>query len=144
MKIIATNKNAKRNYEILKTFEAGIKLEGWEVKSARASSVELKNAYCSIYKDEVFFKRVLLLKKYMLLKVEETKNRKLLLHKKEILKIKQELQKNLSLIPTKIYFNSNSLIKVELALGRGLKKYDKREKLKKEEVEKKLKKILKF
>lgn len=76
----------------------------------------------------------------MLLKVEETKNRKLLLHKKEILKIKQELQKNLSLIPTKIYFNSNSLIKVELALGRGLKKYDKREKLKKEEVRKKIKK----
>ncbi|AAZ43889.1 SsrA-binding protein [Mycoplasmopsis synoviae] len=143
MKIIATNKNAKRNYEILKTFEAGIKLEGWEVKSARASSVELKNAYCSIYKDEVFLKESYF-KKYMLLKVEETKNRKLLLHKKEILKIKQELQKNLSLIPTKIYFNSNSLIKVELALGRGLKKYDKREKLKKEEVEKKLKKILKF
>ncbi|AKJ20701.1 SsrA-binding protein [Mycoplasmopsis synoviae] len=143
MKIIATNKNAKRNYEILKTFEAGIKLEGWEVKSARASNVELKNAYCSIYKDEVFLKESYF-KKYMLLKVEETKNRKLLLHKKEILKIKQELQKNLSLIPTKIYFNSNSLIKVELALGRGLKKYDKREKLKKEEVEKKIKKILKF
>lgn len=139
MKIIATNKNAKRNYEILKTFEAGIKLEGWEVKSARASSVELKNAYCNIYKDEVFLKESYF-KKYMLLKVEETKNRKLLLHKKEILKIKQELQKNLSLIPTKIYFNSNSLIKVELALGRGLKKYDKREKLKKEEVEKKNKK----
>lgn len=84
MKIITTNKNAKRDYEILETFEAGMSLDGWEVKSARASEVALTNSFCSIYKNELWLKESFF-KQYMQVKCNETQDRKLLMHKNEIL-----------------------------------------------------------
>nr|WP_318033187.1 SsrA-binding protein [Mycoplasmopsis cynos] len=80
----------------------------------------------------------------MLLKVDETKDRKLLMHKNEIRKLKFKLDTNhVTLIPLKIYFNNKSLIKVEIAIAKGLKKYDKRDKIAKEETQKRLQKIIK-
>ncbi|SJZ49536.1 SsrA-binding protein [Mycoplasmopsis verecunda] len=144
MKIVANNKKAYRDYEIIEKYEAGIELMGWEVKSARASSIDLSNAYCSIYKGEMYLKEAYF-KQYMQVKCDETRERKLLLHKNEIRKIgfKEDTQR-LTIIPLKIYFNHQSCVKVEIALARGLKKYDKRAKIIKEEVNKKIAKTLLF
>ncbi|UUD36416.1 SsrA-binding protein SmpB [Mycoplasmopsis citelli] len=142
MKIISNNKKAFRDYEILDKYEAGISLLGWEVKSARASQVNLANAYCSIYKGEMFLKEAHF-NKYMLLKVDELRDRKLLLHKSEIAKINFTLETQpLTLIPLKMYFK-NGKIKLEIALAKGLKKYDKRQKLAQEETNKRLQKAIK-
>ncbi|EFF41611.1 SsrA-binding protein SmpB [Mycoplasmopsis alligatoris] len=138
MKIIADNKKEKRNYEILETIEAGIVLEGWEVKSARASNVSLNTSYCSIKKDEIWLVDSHF-SQYMLVKADEKRDRKLLIHKKELLKLKfKSDSKQLTIIPTKIYFKGDK-IKLEIALARGLKKYDKRDKIAKEEVQKQIK-----
>ncbi|MHA0272984.1 SsrA-binding protein [Mycoplasma sp. 48589B] len=144
MKIVANNKKAFRDYEIIEKFEAGIELMGWEVKSARASSVDITNAFCSIYKGEMYLKEAYF-KQYMQVKCDETRDRKLLLHKNEIRKIgfKEDTQR-LTIFPLKIYFNEQSRLKVEIALARGLKKYDKRAKIIKEEVDKKIAKTLLF
>ncbi|BBA22372.1 SsrA-binding protein [Mycoplasmopsis bovirhinis] len=143
MKIITTNKNSYRDYEILEKFEAGLALEGWEVKSARAAEVSLTNSFCSIYKNELWLKDAFF-KQYMQVKCNETKDRKLLMHKHEIRKLKFKLESQpLTLIPLKLYFNKESTIKIELALARGLKKYDKRAKLAKEEADKRILKTLK-
>ncbi|ATO30741.1 SsrA-binding protein [Mycoplasmopsis bovirhinis] len=143
MKIITTNKNSYRDYEILEKFEAGLALEGWEVKSARAAEVSLTNSFCSIYKNELWLKDAFF-KQYMQVKCNETKDRKLLMHKYEIRKLKFKLESQpLTLIPLKLYFNKESTIKIELALARGLKKYDKRAKLAKEEADKRILKTLK-
>ncbi|UUM19690.1 MULTISPECIES: SsrA-binding protein [unclassified Mycoplasma] len=142
MKIISNNKKAFRDYEILDKYEAGISLLGWEVKSCRANQVDLSNAFCSIYKNEIFLKEAHF-NKYMLLKVDELRDRKLLLHKNEIRKIKFSLEiQPLTLIPLKLYFKAGK-IKVEIGLAKGLKKYDKREKIAKEETQKRLQKVIK-
>ncbi|WLP85670.1 SsrA-binding protein [Mycoplasma seminis] len=144
MKIIASNKKAFRDYEILEKYEAGISLMGWEVKSARANTVDLTNAYCSIYKGEMYLKEAHF-KQYMQVKCDETRERKLLLHKNEIRKIQfKEDSLRLTIIPLKIYFDNHSNIKLEIALAKGLKKYDKRAKIIKEEVNKKINKTLLF
>ncbi|WBP84148.1 SsrA-binding protein [Mycoplasmopsis edwardii] len=143
MKIVSNNKIAFRDYEILEKFEAGIALKGWEVKSARAGEVSLTNAFCSIYKNELWIKDSFF-KQYMQVKGDETADRKLLMHKNEIRKIKFQLDTQpITLIPLKLYFNKDSLLKIEIALARGLKKYDKREKIAKEETQKRINKLLK-
>ncbi|EIE42163.1 SsrA-binding protein [Mycoplasmopsis canis UFG4] len=142
MKIISNNKIAHKDYEVLEKYEAGISLEGWEVKSSRSSGVSLTNAFCSIYKNELWLKESFF-KQYMNVKGDETRDRKLLMNKSEIRKLKFKLEaQQLTLIPLKIYFNNKSFIKVEIALAKGLKKYDKREKIAKEEVRKKIIKTL--
>ncbi|ADE19693.1 SsrA-binding protein SmpB [Mycoplasma crocodyli] len=139
MKIIADNKKERRNYEIFELYEAGIVLEGWEVKSARANKVSLNNSYCSINKEQMWLNESHF-SQYMLVKCNEVRERKLLLHKEEIKKIKFKCEsKQLTIIPTKIYFKKDK-IKVEIALAKGLKKFDKREKIAKEEVQKNIKK----
>ncbi|QCZ36489.1 SsrA-binding protein [Mycoplasma nasistruthionis] len=142
MKIISTNKKAHRDYEILDKLEVGLELMGWEVKSARANSIDLSNAFCSIYKDEMYLKEAYF-KQYMNVKCDEFRDRKLLLHKKEMLKFKFKADSlSLTIIPLKLYFNKKSLIKLEIALAKGLKKYDKRDKIIKEEVNKRVLKTL--
>ncbi|VEU70321.1 SsrA-binding protein [Mycoplasmopsis glycophila] len=142
MKIVSQNKKAHHDYEILEKYEAGLVLEGWEVKTARSNKIDISNAYCSIYKNEVYLKDSFF-KQYMLLKNDEYRDRKLLLHKREIRKIKQKIETlQLTIIPLKIYFHK-SYLKIEIALAKGLRKYDKRAKIAKEETEKKLKQVLK-
>ncbi|TDV24270.1 SsrA-binding protein [Mycoplasmopsis mustelae] len=143
MKIIANNKKAYRDYEILDKYEAGIELLGWEVKTARANQITLDNAFCSIYKNEIYLKESFF-KQYMQVKCEETRDRKLLMHKNEIRKLKHILDtQQITLIPLKLYFNQSSKLKLEIAIARGLKKYDKRDKIAKQEVEKRIAKTLK-
>lgn len=143
IKVIATNRKANFEYEILSRYEAGIVITGTEVKSLREAKVNLQDAYGRIINDEVWIINSHI-NEYRFGNInnhEPLRNRKLLLNKKEIRKIKQMLQeKGLTLVPLKIYFK-NSLVKVEIGIARGKKLYDKRESIKKREVERKLSRI---
>ena len=143
MKIVAENKRARFEYELLDTYEAGIVLTGDEIKSVRLGHFSIVDTYGFI-KDGECFLRNSYIKEYSNSfdagRGGDTsrRDRKLLLHMDEILKIKKKIeQDHLTLVPTKAYF-SGSNIKVEIAVARGKKLYDKREDLKKKDIERKI------
>lgn len=143
IKIIATNRKANFEYSILNKYDAGIVLTGTEVKSLRESQVNIQDAYGRIVNDEVWLvnSNINEYKFGNRNNHDPLRNRKLLLNKREIRKIKQELQeKGLTLVPLKIFFK-NSLVKLEIGIARGKKLYDKRESIKKREVERKLSRL---
>jgi len=143
---IATNKQAFRDYDILQRFEAGVELKGSEVKSIRAGKVNLKDSFARIDGGQIFLYNTHI-SPYVqasYLNVEPTRVRRLLLHKREIKKLDMELaQKGLALIPLRLYFNSKGFAKVELALGKGKKSWDRREDIKRAEVDRKIRQTLK-
>ena len=127
-KVVATNRKARHDYEILETLEAGIVLTGTEVKSFRDGKVNLKDSYAVIEKDEVFLIGVYVSPySHGTTKPHEPeRRRKLLLHKQEIMKMKRSMdQKGLTIIPLKIYF-TGGIAKVLMGMARGKAKYDKR------------------
>jgi len=134
-KAIATHRKARRDYEIIDTFETGIELKGMEVKSLRTRGCSIDESYARIYREELFLFNAHIpeFPQASFFKVDPRRKRKLLLHKKEIQKlIGQTTQKGLTLVPLKIYFNDRGLVKVQIALAKGRKSYDKRKKLKDE------------
>lgn len=139
------NRKAKFDYEILETFEAGIVLKGTEIKSIRLGKANLKDSYCIIKNNEIFILNMHI-SSYEYGNVFnhiETRTRKLLLHKKEILKLKSNLEQNgLTIVPLKLYFKQ-SKAKILIALARGKHNYDKREAIKKRDEERTMKKYLK-
>ncbi|MCY7360696.1 MAG: SsrA-binding protein SmpB [Ignavibacteria bacterium] len=143
IKIIATNRKANFEYAILNKYEAGIVLYGTEVKSLRDSKVNIQDAYGRVTNDEVWLVNSNI-NEYKFGNInnhDPLRNRKLLLNKREIRKIKQELQENgLTLVPLKLYFKG-SKIKIEIGIAKGKKLYDKRESIKKREVERNLNRI---
>ncbi|PAF55226.1 SsrA-binding protein [Mycoplasmopsis agassizii] len=140
MKVIASNKFARSDYEILDTYEAGIELLGWEVKSIRAGNINLKNSYCT-FKDNELFLTNAFVSQYMLVEANETRSRKLLLHKNQLRRIQTKIEtQGLTMIPLKIYFTKRSLIKLEIATVKGIKKHDKRRVLKELELAKEVQK----
>ena len=145
IKVIATNKKAYHDYFIDETFEAGIALNGTEVKSIRAGKVNLKESFCRIKSGEVFINNMNIAE-YDFGNRENhdpTRMRKLLLHHAEIDKlIRLTEQKGLSMIPTKIYFKRN-YVKIEIGVGRGKKMFDKRETLKRREADREIAKAIK-
>ncbi len=141
IKIIATNRKANFQYEILNRIEAGIVLKGTEVKSLRDSKVNLSDAYGKFIKDELWLVNAHISEYRFgnLNNHDPLRKRKLLLNRRELKRLKSGLEeKGLTLIAAKIYFK-NSLVKVEMAMARGKKLYDKRETVKKRETERKLK-----
>jgi SsrA-binding protein len=144
--VVLQNKDVFRNYEILETFVAGIELKGFEVKSLFSGKGSLKGAYVSYKGDELFLKNLYIppyQEKNTPANYDPYRDRKLLLHRREINHLLNRIkQPGLAIVPLKIY-NKNRLIKVEIALVKGLKKYEKREKIKKREFERKKEKILK-
>lgn len=129
------NKKAYFDYEILESFEAGIVLKGTEIKSIREGKVNLKDSYAIIRNNEVFLlnTHISQYKEGNIFNHDETRTRKLLLHKKEILKIKDKLElQGLTLVPLKLYFKGE-YVKIQLGLAKGKKNYDKRESIKKRE-----------
>ena len=134
MKIIATNKKAYHDYFVISTFEAGLVLVGSEVKSIRAGFVNLKDSFISISKNDEFYVKNMYIKNYDKIcydKVDEKRDRKLLLNKSEMNKIKSRVrEKGFTCVPLKIYFNDNQLVKLEIALTQGKHTYDKKEVLK--------------
>jgi len=138
-KTISTNKKVYRDYFIEDTWECGIALKGSEVKSLRAGMINFKDSYARIENGEMFLYSLDILPyaqaSYM--NVESDRKRKLLLHKKEIKKIYSTVTiKQMTLVPTKMYFNNRGLVKVEIGLGKGKRSYDKRETIKKRVIEK--------
>ncbi len=130
-KIIAQNRKAYHDYFVDEKFEAGISLCGTEVKSIREGNVNLKDAYCSIKSGELYVigMHISPYEKGNIFNRDPRRERKLLMHKREIMKLGGQLtQKGLTLIPLSVYFSGKN-IKVELGLCRGKKLYDKRDAL---------------
>ena len=132
------NRKARYNYFFLEKFEAGIELRGSEIKSLRNGRVDIAESFAREVDNEIYLINSYFAKysnsSYM--NHEENRQRKLLLHKREIRKIIGKLNKeSLTLIPLQIYFNKKGLAKIELALSKGKKNYDKRENKKKKSWE---------
>ena len=129
MKVICENKQARFEYFIEDAFEAGISLDGGEVKSIRRGNVSLKDAYCSLYRGSIFVKNmhIAVYKEASAYNVKDDKrDRRLLLHKREIKKLSSKIEeRGFTLVPIKLYFK-DSLIKMEIALCRGKHTYDKK------------------
>ena len=134
------NRKARFNYEIIDTIECGIVLKGTEIKSIRDGKANIKDGYGIIRNNEVYILNMHIspYENGGVFNHQETRTRKLLLHKKEILKLKNKLQlEGFTLIPLKLYF-VNGKAKIELGLCKGKKLYDKREDSKKRDVEREL------
>ena len=145
VKVVATNKKAFKDYSFEETLEAGISLTGTEVKSARAGQINFKDSFARVKDWEVYLYNLHIspYEQGNRYNVEPDRTRKLLLHRKQIDRLFGKIQeKGLTLIPTKLYFKGGRL-KVELALGRGKKLYDKREDIKKAQVKRDLQRIIK-
>lgn len=130
------NRKARYEYEILDTYEAGIELKGTEIKSIRNGQANLKDSYAIIKNNEVLIlgMHISHYKEGNIFNHDETRTRKLLLHKKEILKLKARLeQEGLTLIPLSLYFKK-SKAKLALALAKGKKTYDKKEAIKERDL----------
>jgi SsrA-binding protein len=141
MKIIATNRKALHDYHVLDSFEAGIVLKGSEAKSLRQGGVSLSDAYGAIDNGEVYLHNmhIALYKFSTVASPAPKRRRKLLLNRREIKKLFGLVyQRGSTLIPLKIYFNDRGLAKVTIGLCRRKKQYDKKEKILKKEMERKV------
>lgn len=140
MKIIAQNKKAYFDYFVEEKFEAGIELYGTEVKSVRLGQINLKDSYCSISKGQIFAYGVHIspYEKGNIFNRDPLRPKKLLMHKKEILKLFGEVkQAGYSIIPLSVYLKG-PLMKMEIGLCKGKKLYDKRESIAKKDAEREI------
>ncbi len=145
-KTIAKNRRAFHDYEILETFEAGIELTGTEVRSLRDSNAQLTDTFALIRNGEAWLNNLHIapFKNGNIANVDPDRRRKLLLHKKQIRYLAEKTQeKGLAIVPIKMYFNKNNLVKVEIALARGKKLYDKRNSLKEKDTKREIERALK-
>ena len=137
MKVISNNKKAFYNFFVSDLVEAGIVLEGCEVKSVRAGGASLTDSFVVVKNGEMFLKNAYIkpYEKTSSFKPDERRTRKLLLNKGEIQKFERMVkEKGFSIVPTKIYFNNANKVKVEIGLAKGKKLYDKRQTLKEKSV----------
>ena len=144
-KIITVNRKARHDYFVLEAFEAGIELAGTEVKSIRQGGVNLKDSWCDIQNGELFIKQMHIspYEKGNIFNRDPIRPRKLLMHKREILKLYGTLkQEGLTLIPLSLYFK-NGRVKVELGLCKGKKLYDKRSDMAKRDAKRTIDRALK-
>jgi len=144
----AQNKKARFNYEIIETFEAGIVLSGGEVKAVRDSTISLKESYVKMKNNELFLTQAHIsnptyIPSYAIF--DEVQDRKLLMHKKEILKLKSKLkEQGLTLIILSIYQREGTKkIKVQLALAKGKKTYNKKQTIKERDIKRDMERTLK-
>lgn len=136
-KLINTNKKASFEYFIIETFEAGIVLVGSEVKAIRDKSCQIAESYIQIKNNELYIFNMNIPEYTLgnLFNHEPTRIRKLLMHKKEILKMSMKIKKEgMTIIPLKIYFNDDNKVKLEIALAKGKHMADKRASIKEKDV----------
>lgn len=134
------NRKANYDYEIIETIETGIVLKGTEIKSIRDGKANLKDSYAIVKNNECYLLNMHIshYKEGNIFNHEETRTRKLLLHKKEILKLNNKITLDgFTLIPLKLYFKGNKA-KILLGIAKGKKNYDKREAIKKRDIERDL------
>ena len=140
IKVVATNRKANHNYKIIDKYESGIVLSGTEVKSIRNNKVSIKEAYVRIIDDELFIvgMNVSEYENSGYADHNPTEDRKLLVHRKEIIKFKKFVEeKGRTLVPLKIYFK-NGRAKLEFGLGQGKKLYDKRNDIKNKQLNRRI------
>ena len=145
-KIIAKNKKAFFNYELLETFEAGISLLGSEVKSIRDGRISLKESYAEVKDGEVFLLHchISTYEAANRFNHEPRRERKLLLHSREIKRLTGKIkEKGLTLVPTKVLINAKGLVKVEISLAKGKRTYQKKEVIKERDIQREVRTELK-
>ena len=145
VKVVAKNRKARFNYEILETYEAGIELKGTEVKSVRASKVNLTEGFISIDNGEAFLKQGhnSPYEQGNIFNVDPVRVRKLLLHKREIKKlIGETAQKGFTLVPLSMYLK-NGKVKLSLGLARGKNTHDKRQDMAKKDAQRSIERAMK-
>jgi SsrA-binding protein len=130
------NKKVRFEYTILDTYQAGIVLTGSEVKAIRNGKISMTDTYCYFKGSELYVKNI----SVTLSDGEPKRERKLLLKKNELKKIKNSLINGLTIVPLKIYTNERGLIKLDIVLAKGKKNYDKRNTIKERDLERELKK----
>lgn len=143
MKVIYSNKRAFYDYEVISEYISGISLKGWEVKSIKSFHIDISNAFVKELNGELFLvNSKVSLNKALLFKENQQidRYRKLLLKKNEIKQILQliKTKKGTTVIPLEVFVNSNGFIKVKIGVCKGKKKYDKREIIKKRDIEKQI------
>jgi len=147
MKILVNNKKVAHDYYILEKYECGIVLKGTEIKSIRLGKFSIKEAYVKINSDFQAYIINMHVAKYELGNIfnhKETRNKKLLLQKREIIKLSQKLKlEGLTLVPTMVYLKEG-LCKIEIALCKGKKLYDKRETEREKDASKRIEKMIQY
>ena len=145
-KLLSQNKKARHDYFIEDTYECGIALTGTEIKSARQGKINLKDSYAKV-KDghvTVYNMHIAPYEQGNRFNVDSRRPRKLLLHKREIRKlIGYTSQDGLTLVPLRVYLNDRGLAKLELAVARGKKNYDKRDDMAKKDADRKMQQMMK-
>ena len=146
IKIVATNRKAWHNFEILDKYEAGIELVGSEVKSVRASKISFKDSFAALKKGQVILYNFHIspYEKATHYGHEPERPRRLLLHKKEIRKLKAKTEEQgLTIVPLKMYFRGR-YAKIEIALAKGKRKYDKRQAIAKRDADRDIRRAAKY
>ncbi len=146
-KIIAKNRRALHDYEIVETYEAGVELTGTEVRSLRENNCQLTDCFALVRAGEVWMHGVHITPFAYgnINNPDPDRKRKLLLHKNQIRTLQQKMnEKGMALVPLKMYFKENGLVKVELAVARGKKLYDKRASMKERDTKREIDRALKM
>jgi SsrA-binding protein len=137
------NRKAGFDYEFIDTYLAGIKLLGSEVKSIRDRRVSMVDSFCIFIDEELWVKNLIVTPMSKNFQHDPQRDKKILLRKKEIKKLKGSLLKGMTIVPTKIFTDEKNIIKIEIALAKGKKDYDKRQKIKERDMERDIKKYIK-
>ncbi len=143
-KILSINKKASFDYEFIKKYEVGLVLLGNEVKSIKTRKASLKGAFVNIYQNELFLVNcnIPYYQNHSFIKYENSRNRKLLIHRKELDSLINHKSSGLTIIPIKLYLK-RGLIKLEIALAKGKKSFDKRHSIREREESRDIKRSLK-
>ena len=146
-KINIKNKKAFFEYEVLETFTAGVQLQGTEIKSIRAGKAGLVDSYCQFFQGELYVKNMHIAE-YAFGTVnnhEAKRERKLLLQKRELDKLERKIKESgLTIVPLRLYLTERGLAKLDIALCRGKKTFDKRETLKQKDAKRDIDRAMKF
>lgn len=136
------NKKSKFEFTFIRTEISGIQLSGSEVKSIRLGKVSLVDSFCFFNENELFVKNININNDGSTFSHTPVRDRKLLLKKRELSKLKNDLIDGLTIVPYRLFVNDRGRIKVEIALAKGKKLYDKRETIKKRDIEREIKKFI--
>lgn len=139
--VLLSNRKARFDYEFLDKYVAGIQLHGSEVKAIKDARASLVDSFCYIANGEIYIKNFNITTNNNFFGHDSNRDKKLLLKRKEITKIKNSIDKNLTIVPVTIFLNERNKIKCEIAIAKGKKNYDKRETIKKRDADRELKQL---
>jgi len=142
MKTVIENRKSGFNYIISDRYVAGIQLTGCEIKSIRNGKINFNDSFCLFINNELMIRGLYISDYGYGTKIENNRDKKLLLRKKELKKIKNTItEKGLTIVPIKGFFSKEGFFKIEIGIGKGKREFDKRETIKKRDVEREIKKL---